>query len=92
MARPRPRLGLVLNRHKCELYSKTESTEAEFEGFEQMDTGSLLLLGAPLFKGAAFDEALRKHGETLERVGTDMACLRTQAALILLRASFGAAN
>src|SRR6218665_4062192 len=23
-------LGLVLNRHKCELYSKTESTEAEF--------------------------------------------------------------
>ena len=60
-------LGLVLNRHKCELYSKTESTEAEFEGFEQLDTGSLLLLGAPLFKGAALDEALMKHGETLER-------------------------
>src|SRR6218665_2499794 len=33
-------LGLVLNRHKCELYSKTEPTEAEFEGFEQLDTGS----------------------------------------------------
>ena len=85
-------LGLVLDRHKCELYSKTESTEAEFEGFEQLDTGSLLLLGAPLFKGAALDEALMKHGETLERAVTDMACLRTQAALILLRASFGAAK
>src|SRR6218665_2229520 len=85
-------LGLVLNRHKFELYSKTESTEAEFQGFEQMDTGSLLLLGAPLFKGAALDEALMKHGETLERAVTDMACLRTQAALILLRASFGAAK
>ena len=33
-----------------------------------------------------------KHGETLERAVTDMACLRTQAALILLRASFGAAK
>src|SRR6218665_116317 len=85
-------LGLVLNRHKCELYSKKESTETEFEGFEQMDTGSLLLLGAPLFKGTALDEALMKHRETLERAVTDMACLRTQAALILLRASFGAAK
>src|SRR6218665_2838174 len=85
-------LGLVLNRHKCELYSKTETTEAEFEGFEQMDTGSLLLLGVPFFKGAAFNEALMKHGETLERAVTDMACLRTQAALILLRANFGAAK
>src|SRR6218665_83856 len=85
-------LGLVLNRYKCELYSKTESTEAEFEGFEQLDTGSLLLLGAPLFKGAALDEALMKHGDTWERAVTDMACLRTQAALILLRASFGAAK
>src|SRR6218665_2792275 len=33
-----------------------------------------------------------KHGETLERAVADMACLRTQAALILLRASFGAAK
>src|SRR6218665_2810688 len=57
-----------------------------------MDTGSLLLRGAPLFKGAAFDEALMKHGETLERAVTDMACLRTQVALILLRSSFGAAK
>src|SRR6218665_2019046 len=85
-------LGLVLNRNKCELYSNTESTETEFEGFEQMDTGSLLLLGAPLFKGAALDKALMKHGETLGRAVTEMACLRTQAALILLRASFGAAK
>src|SRR6218665_2633692 len=57
-----------------------------------MDTGSLLLLGAPLFKGANLEEALMKHGETLERAVTDMACLRTQAAVILLRASFGAAK
>src|SRR6218665_2679937 len=35
---------------------------------------------------------LMKHGETLLRAATDMACLRTQAALILLRASFGAAK
>src|SRR6218665_3478272 len=33
-----------------------------------------------------------KHGETLERAVTDMACLRAQAALILLQASFGAAK
>src|SRR6218665_1807936 len=82
-------LGLVLNRHKCKLYSKTESTGAEFEGFKLLNIGSLLLLDAPLFRGAALDEALIKHGETLERAATDLACLRAQAALILLRASFG---
>src|SRR6218665_88844 len=37
-------LGLVL--HKCELYSKMKSTEAEFEGFQQLETGSPVLLGA----------------------------------------------
>jgi hypothetical protein len=85
-------LGICLNNKKCELYSKTEQTEPEFEGFERMDMGSLLLLGAPLFRGEALDGALLRHSEILERAVTDLACLRAQAALILLRASFGAAK
>jgi len=38
------------------------------------------------------DKALLVHSEILERAVTDLACLRSQAALILLRASFGAAK
>ena len=39
-------LGLVLNRHKCELYSKRKSTEAEFEGFQQLDSWVTRLIPA----------------------------------------------
>jgi Reverse transcriptase (RNA-dependent DNA polymerase) len=85
-------LGVCLNRHKCELYSRTEPDEAEFQGFLRVDLGSLLLLGAPLFRGEALDGALLGHSEALERAVRDLACLPAQAALILLRASFGAAK
>lgn len=82
-------LGLILNRHKRELYSKTELTGTEFKMFEKVDMEPHLLLGAPLFRGHALDRALIKHIETVERPVMDLIRLRAQAAVLLLRASFG---
>ena len=85
-------LGICLNRQKCEYFSEAEVTGEEFEGFQRVDRDSLLLLGAPLFRGRALDEALLKHSDSLALAMSDLACLQAQAALMMLRSCFGAAK
>lgn len=85
-------LGISLNRHKCEIFSETEVTGAEFDNFRRMVRDELTLLGAPLFRGKALDESLQEHSNTLERVLKDLTDIQVQAALLLLRSCFGAAK
>jgi len=85
-------LGLRLNRHKCEYYSEAERTEVAFSDFQRVDRESLLLLGAPIFKGRALDAVLQDHSNALGQAIQDMSSLQAQSALILLRSCFGAAK
>lgn len=83
-------LGIRLNRNKCEYYSDVELLHKEFDGFQRIDCNSLFLLGAPLFKGDALNEVLIGHCDSLKSAVEDLACLQSQAALMLLRSCFGA--
>ncbi|PGH37981.1 MAG: hypothetical protein CRN43_17955, partial [Candidatus Nephrothrix sp. EaCA] len=85
-------LGLSLNRRKCEYYTESKLNHDEFENFVDRKKDELTLLGSPLFKGEALDVALQGHSDTLGRVLKDLVDLQAQAALILLRACFGAAK
>lgn len=60
--------GLFLNDTKCEAISITgHSTDDALQQFVQLTPLSLVLLGAPLFKGAAIDNCLTKPCADLER-------------------------
>ena len=52
----------------------------------------MLLLGAPLIGRGIWEERLIGHSDTLKQAVTDLACLRAQAALILLQTRFGTTN
>ena len=52
----------------------------------------MILLGAPLFRGKALDDALQVHSDTLEQAVKDLMRLSVQGALMLLRSCFGAAK
>ena len=85
-------LGISLNRSKCEYYTETDLNHSEFEEFRRRKREELILLGSPLFRGEALDEALREHSDTLERVLEDLVDLQAQTALLLLRSCLGAAK
>lgn len=57
-----------------------------------MDHESLLLLGAPIFKGRALQSVLQNHSDILDQAIEDMVGLQAQSAMILLRSCFGAAK
>ena len=65
-----PKLGLQVNASKCEIvadfYSVTRIMKI-FDGFRETPPHELVLLGAPIVKGKAVDEALNKKVEALER-------------------------
>jgi len=52
-------LGVRLNRQKCEILSEEEISENSFDNFQRINRESLILLGEPLFRGKALDEALQ---------------------------------
>jgi hypothetical protein len=85
-------LGLSLNRQKCEILGGENIAETTFEDFKRVTMDSITLLGAPLCKGTALDEALEEHSKKLEQAMVDMRRLPTQGALLLIRSCFGAAR
>ena len=86
------RLGLTLNVSKCELiaHDKLIIQDALLQSFSRVSIGNATLLGAPLFTGAALDRAWADRCSDLSRAVDRLALIDSQAALILLRASFSA--
>jgi len=60
--------------------------------FQRVDHESLLLLGAPIFKGRALQSVLQNHSDVLDQAIQDIVGLQAQSAMILLRSCFGAAK
>lgn len=83
-------LGIRLNRQKCEILSDNETPVNGFNDFQQRNRESMILLGAPLFKGKALDEALQDHLDSMNQAVNNLMDLPTHGALVLLRSCFGA--
>jgi len=86
------RLGLELNRAKCEIISTDQSRTVmndfpEFCGFHVMSLDDLTLLGAPVQPGQAVDTALEAICEDLTRAVSRLSLVHTHDALIILRNS-----
>ena len=84
------KLGLKLNASKCELIVDDCSitrTMKIFDGFRETSPHELTLLGAPILKGKAVDEALKKKVKELERAIFRLALLHFHDALCRLRNS-----
>ena len=85
------RLGLTLNDSKCELISSRGVVSVQtFKDFVSLDPDKAILLGAPLSKGPAMDEALQNRCSDLSRAIDRLKLLSAHDALILLRSSFSA--
>src|SRR6218665_999629 len=83
-------LGIRLNKNVGEYYLVVELLHKEFDDFQMIDCNSLFLLGAPLFKSDALNDVLIGHCHSLKSAAEDLACLQSQASLMLLRSCFGA--
>ena len=84
------KLGLKLNASKCEIIANDYSvikTMRIFDGFRETPPHELTLLGAPIIKGKAMDEALKKKVEALERAISRLALLQSHDTLCLMRNS-----
>ena len=88
IAQEAAKVGLELNRAKCEIIFKNCENKAEnasFLGFKDTALGEATLLGSPLIPGHAIDMVLSKKVEDLERVVGRLSMLHSHDTLILLR-------
>ena len=82
------KLGLELNRAKCEIIfenCENRADNASFHGFKDTPLEEATLLGSPLIPGHAIDMVLNKKVEDLERAVGRLSMLHSHDALILLR-------
>ena len=84
------RLGLHLNVEKCELISQECHTDLpqSLLDFSYVALSNATLLGAPLFKGKALDDAWDSCCSSLSLAIDRLSTVSAHDALILLRASF----
>ena len=84
-------MGLCLNQSKCQVYAPDLSLTQEppFSAFTKLDVAMVELLGAPLFRGRALDDALEEQCVVHRRAVDRLQKLPSQSALILLRSYFG---
>jgi hypothetical protein len=82
--------GLFLNVTKCEAKTTAGLTDAAPQQLVQLTPPSSVLLGAPLFKGAAMDDCLTKRCADLERTVSRFEAISSHDALVLLSSSFSA--
>jgi Reverse transcriptase (RNA-dependent DNA polymerase) len=85
------KMGLRLNESKCELLAQDHFIPkvGRFGTFTRIRLPDATLLGAPLFRGAAQDDAWSQRCKDLANAVRNMKSIRSQDALILLRAAFG---
>jgi len=85
-------LGLSLNIDKCEIITRptTVINDPLLQSFIRLNADEASLLGAPLFQGAALDQAWAERCEDMDRAADRLSNIGSQDALLLLRASFGA--
>src|SRR6218665_2579748 len=82
------KLGLELNRAKCEIIfenCENRADNASFHGFKDTPLEEATLLGSPLIPGHVIDMVLNKKVEDLERAVGRLSMLHSHDALILLR-------
>src|SRR6218665_3058935 len=88
IAQESAKLGLQLNRAKCEIIFQNcdqKANDASFHGFKETPLGEATLLGSPLMPGPAVYMGLNKKVEYLERGGGRLSIINSHDALILLR-------
>jgi hypothetical protein len=85
-------MGLCLNVSKCELISHDglQVPDGILQSFTRISIRDAALLGAPLFHGAVLDREWSERCSELAVAASRLKSLRSQDALILLRASFSA--
>jgi Reverse transcriptase (RNA-dependent DNA polymerase) len=85
------KLGLMLNRLKCEVIrtettrSQDQTTNRTLDSLPQTASTSALLLGAPLFAGEQLDSVLRHKREELETLASRLSLMPSHDSLFLLR-------
>jgi hypothetical protein len=83
--------GLLLNDMKCEAITNSGQTSQEvLNQFIQLTPATATLLGAPLSKGTAMDNCLKKQCDELQKAIERLKLISAHDGLVLLRASFSA--
>ena len=88
IAQESAKLGLQLNRTKCEIVFQNDDNKIDdpsFYGFKHTPLGEATLLGSPLMPGPAVDKVVSKKADDLERAVGRLSMLHSHDALILLR-------
>jgi hypothetical protein len=83
-------LGLHLNPGKCEVISNSGAAlHPQFTGFHQLLPDSATLLGSPLSRASAMDDAITTSYEELSRAVSRLQLVSSHDALILLKNCLG---
>jgi hypothetical protein len=85
------KLGLKLNKLKCELTSRVNRQQNSyceaFFGFQFTNLDNLFMLGSPVMPGSAIDQALEQKTDDLKRAISRLSTLQAHDALVILRIS-----
>ena len=85
------KLGLQLNKKKCEITSRATRQQKiyseAFSGFQFIDLENLFMLGSPVMPGSAIDQALAEKINDLTRAISRLRMLQAHDALVILRVS-----
>jgi Reverse transcriptase (RNA-dependent DNA polymerase) len=83
------KLGLMLNRSKCELSGHTEASRKRFQTLgitvPEVNTNDVMLLGAPLSVGRQLDLTLSEKREELQTLASRLPLMPAHDSLYLLR-------
>ena len=83
-------LGLRLNASKCDIISNNTTKQFESlasEGFQRIELDHLCLLGAPILRGPATDNCLRKKCVEINKGISRLLMLQAHDAMIILKNS-----
>ena len=85
------KLGLELNKLKCELTSRVNRQQNSyckaFSGFQFTNLDNVFMFGSPLMPGSAIDQALEQKTDDLKRGISRLSTLQAHDALVILRIS-----
>ncbi len=86
------KLGLEINRSKCEVVGHTDESRLLFDANDvslpESDSSNIILLGAPLSSGQNLDKVLEGKMQDLKRLSKRLECMPAHDSLYLLRNVF----